>query len=463
MEVTRKDDGPRGALDRGLAFYAEGIALEESLGNLGDGKVPGNEAIDFVLTTVDDAIGAYFAASKELMGALATVSRGGRAHSLLVEQVGFLFGRVDVLQSLVETPLTAKQAAAQRARARLSQPTNKNEVKRTKVAHEVLATEKSYVKSLEALLRHYVVPLSSGENPVLTQEEKRKMFGNIEQILGLAQSFIKALEGALKNWGPWSEMGGVFKTFAMFFKMYIDYTGSFKTGSDQAGELLKNNPRAKQIGEAAMAAGTQPIGSLMIQPIQRLPRYVLLLKELRKRTPDDHADASKLEAALVDIRVVADQVNETLHQNEDTAKILAIQSSLWSTRPGGVPVTLFAPGRHFIREGKLNKVRSIGTLREVRFFLFTDIIMYCTASRLWPNRLHYHNHLEFYGASDGKQAAQALGCRSDTVDLAFKVTSAEKFRVFIAPSLEERNEWMQLINDCAEKKRDLDKRRSLRL
>lgn len=36
----------------------------------------------------------------------------------------------------------------------------------------------------------------------------------------------------------------------------------------------------------------------LIKPVQRLPKYVLIMKEVKKRTPSDHPDYENIEKAL---------------------------------------------------------------------------------------------------------------------------------------------------------------------
>jgi hypothetical protein len=445
-----------------LSQLEQACALEERL-DVAARAASGVSDAD-AIGLASQATDAYMAACAGLMGALPAL--GGRMHALASGAVRLSMERIELLHGLMQhggatehrrLTLTEEERRALRERARLSEPTDSNEGKRTLVAKEIVATETSYVRALSLLQKHFIEPLTADSGPLGAPGDKGAVFGNVEEILGLAQSFKAALEVKMAAWGPLATLGDTFKQFAMFFKIYVMYTNSFREGVKRASELVKNDPYAKAVGDAASRAGCQDVATLMINPIQRLPRYVLLLKELRKRTPDGHPDARLLEGALADVQVVADHVNETLRRHEDNAKILEIQSALWTTKLGGVPVTLLEPGRLFIREGTLFKVRSIGTLRECKVFLFSDILMYCTSSKLWPGRYHYHNHLEYYGASRGDKEAKELGAVN--VGPSFKVTSAQAVRVFICTTEKDCEEWMNLINACASQKRDLDMRR----
>ena len=49
---------------------------------------------------------------------------------------------------------------------------------------------------------------------------------------------------------------------------------------------------------AALGHGSHAIHDLLIQPVQRIPRYRLLLEQLLKSTPGDHPDTKLLKDAL---------------------------------------------------------------------------------------------------------------------------------------------------------------------
>lgn len=63
-------------------------------------------------------------------------------------------------------------------------------------------------------------------------------------------------------------------------------------------------------------------------PIQRIVRYILLLKEVIKYTPSTHPDYQMLQNAKENIKRVADHVNESKMAVENKRKILSIQDSI---------------------------------------------------------------------------------------------------------------------------------------
>lgn len=66
------------------------------------------------------------------------------------------------------------------------------------------------------------------------------------------------------------------------------------------------------------------MGSLLINPIQRIPRYVLLLRELIKYTPPTHPDFPLLQSSLNGIKESADLINERKRVAESNGNILRI-------------------------------------------------------------------------------------------------------------------------------------------
>jgi len=109
------------------------------------------------------------------------------------------------------------------------------------------------------------------------------------------------------------------------------------------------------------------ISSFLIMPIQRIPRYVLLLEDLLKCSPGDHIDNQKLQEALTGIKKVAVEINQKKAAVENFAKLVEIHNKL------DPPIEdLCAAHRHFVKEGVLKEEG-----KEFVFLLFNDIMLKC--------------------------------------------------------------------------------------
>jgi len=63
----------------------------------------------------------------------------------------------------------------------------------------------------------------------------------------------------------------------------------------------------------------------LIAPIQRIPRYNLLLKDLIKSTSDSHPDYQNLKAALALMQEVAGHVNNSMKTSDNFKTLLSIE------------------------------------------------------------------------------------------------------------------------------------------
>jgi len=106
-------------------------------------------------------------------------------------------------------------------------------------------------------------------------------------------------------------------------------------------------------------------------PIQRVPRYMLLLTDLLRFTPENHKDYLLLTNAIEEFKRVADQLNEGRRKAEAISKVFVIYKSLENYSDN-----LIIKGRVFIREGTLIEVSNKGK-QCVYIFLFNNLMLLC--------------------------------------------------------------------------------------
>lgn len=158
--------------------------------------------------------------------------------------------------------------------------------------------------------------------------------------------------------------------------MYTEYVNNH----DSSTTLLKflnssKVPKARQFQrfckncENHREAQGLSLQSFLIMPIQRIPRYELLLKELLQNTGENHYDHKHILEALELVKVTAIHINEAVRLSENRQFISHLQSRFHGNQ------FLVAPHRVFIREGSLlRKTRSIP--KSFTFILFNDLLIY---------------------------------------------------------------------------------------
>ena len=115
--------------------------------------------------------------------------------------------------------------------------------------------------------------------------------------------------------------------------------------------------------------------SLLIMPVQRIPRYRMLFDELLKLTLPSHPDHRNLSRCCAAVATLAHEVNEHVRSKENFVKLLEIKRKF----PAARGPTIVEPRRVFVREGVLQKLCRKGPKKRM-FFLFSDALLYGTIS-----------------------------------------------------------------------------------
>lgn len=272
----------------------------------------------------------------------------------------------------------------------------KSQQKRRHIAQELLMTEDTYVKGLRGLVTAYVRPLQElvgTEREVLTMSQIRTIFSEIEAILLMHDTqLLPQLKQKVNpdNWTQQQTIGDLFgKTFASLLKMYTFYANNYMQALTLYGELSRECEPFIKFAQEVQAEGavTGSVEGYLITPIQRIPRYVMLLHELKKATLPAHPDTPLLSLAVQSIEEVANHVNEQKRDAENRAQVAVISRRLISSTMVRKALQLPAdfelvqPDRQLIKNGNLDDVRGTwlssgnGELKKRTFFLFNDLFI----------------------------------------------------------------------------------------
>ena len=184
---------------------------------------------------------------------------------------------------------------------------------RKTVVQEIYSTEKHYLTVLNVLVQVFLKPLRqiAGTEKWVSAEEVRTVFNGIEVLQGCNNSLLEELEKRVAHWTDLTLIGDVFLTLAPYFKMYTNYISTYSQRIETLNGMLKKpevlswfnvtkkksfyfqkfvicNPffcpfvcLQERYNDEEFSKGRlvkQKIKDLLIQPVQRLPKYALLLK-----------------------------------------------------------------------------------------------------------------------------------------------------------------------------------------
>jgi RhoGEF domain len=127
------------------------------------------------------------------------------------------------------------------------------------------------------------------------------------------------------------KIGDVFIDHADTFLVYTNYVNRF----DSALEVLQRNqanPKFSKFLKQIMQEGNIPLdlGAYLINPVQRLPRYELLLREVVKHTAENHADYKSVNEAQATLKEVNERINQSKRDEEMRSKVRQLHSMMWS-------------------------------------------------------------------------------------------------------------------------------------
>ena len=231
---------------------------------------------------------------------------------------------------------------------------------------------------------------STDTKPIITEEQLSVLSSNINQIAQLNARFLSDIQDRIESWTEETCLGPLFLEFAHFFKIYTWYVSNHDQ-TVMCLQQLEANARWRDFGAEVMKkprVRNLPLSSFLILPIQRIPRYKLLLSELLKHTPVEHPDHDALEKALGLVSNVAAHINDSVRANENRMKVREIQAQF-------IGANFVSPSRRYIRSGMMQK-QCRSSVKTYLFVLFNDLLVYASKVVV-TNKYKVHKEIEIDG------------------------------------------------------------------
>src|SRR3989338_3299035 len=219
------------------------------------------------------------------------------------------------------------------------------------------------------------------------------VFGNIGEVRDLHVAFLNDLIERYKTWSEQSCLGDVLRShFPNFRAVYTSYCEHY----ERASQLLVRDTKKKEINtlcDKVQTSCEQPLPALLIMPVQRLPRYRMLLEDLLRKLEKaygtQHPDYENLQGALKAIGSIADDINTSLR---NAASQKTVENVMKTVK--GSERFLSAPNRKIIADADNIKIIvqvAEASIRGVksgqatityydRAILLTDPIVFCSSA-----------------------------------------------------------------------------------
>eukprot|EP00698_Gefionella_okellyi_P001270 TRINITY_DN1118_c1_g1_i2.p1 TRINITY_DN1118_c1_g1~~TRINITY_DN1118_c1_g1_i2.p1 ORF type:complete len:566 (-),score=105.47 TRINITY_DN1118_c1_g1_i2:112-1809(-) len=197
------------------------------------------------------------------------------------------------------------------------------------------------------------------------------LFSCIESIAELNFSLLNGLESLSSSWDDDQTcLGPLFIEFAPKLTLYSSYVNNFNAAIATLERNRRRGSFAAFVNKTMSQHPNADLPSLLITPVQRIPRYLLLLTDLLKHTWPEHVDHASLQQAVAAVKSAATAVNESGRAAEEDEKMQAVLELF----TGRVP-EIVRDGRTFRHRGLIKRMSSI-TVQKREMLLFSDCLMF---------------------------------------------------------------------------------------
>ena len=236
----------------------------------------------------------------------------------------------------------------------LTESAKKKMATRRSIIREIETTEESYISGLQTIMDVWQPRMvKSGK---FTEAELGMMFKQFPGIIRCHSLFLEQLKARGCDFK--ADISDIFLDFADFFKVSAPYISNYAALIGMlAGKRKGNDESLFTLDDG------REFSSFLITPVQRMPRYILFLRELMKVTPESHPDYRALEGASAKIQNVTMEMDEATKQAGNANEIMELQQMLTK------PVNLLLAGRVILKSVQIDSLKNGGKIYLIPYLI----------------------------------------------------------------------------------------------
>ncbi|XP_072293561.1 rho guanine nucleotide exchange factor 33 isoform X2 [Eucyclogobius newberryi] len=257
--------------------------------------------------------------------------------------------------------------------------TNKNN-KRQRAALELLESERVYVSHLSLLLK---ANISFNGSDALTTKDKRSFPSSLRFLIQQHLELLHTLQERVLKCQWQGIMGDVFMRLTSkesdFLDVYVSYLKELPDCLTVISMVTSGSIKSSLLESDILGDESKPsLYSLLLQPVQRIPEYLLLLQGLLRQTEAEHPDYFLLLVSIQQFRSFTAQFHHLLQHNQELLlhsrkeiKRTSMKQLLKTVESGGVQTnTIGSPypaSSAVLEHAKRNKQRLLEQMQSCRF------------------------------------------------------------------------------------------------
>jgi hypothetical protein len=326
---------------------------------------------------------------------------------------------------------------------------NPEETRRQEKIYELIQTEKQYVADIKNVVELYLEPLQESET--VSKEWTEKVFGNMEELYTLNESFLNELlarqrESYVVDW-----VGDLIQSFSYKLEPYIRFGGQQPLSNSLLGKEKQHNQQLcqfLQLNQNLPRFRKLSLDSFLASPITRLGRYPLLIGDILKYTDEESPDAFYLEVALKKINSVLEKANVLAGDTSNSILMEEFKDKIILSEEHQKMVQLNHDQRRLIRYGELT-LKKLSEV-EVNLFLFDHVLLITKKTDRGYELLKRPIPLELLHAEiDSNAIPQNIALLTPNKKLAFHIVLPSHIGsgyTFLAKTESHANAWVNELN-----------------
>ncbi|ELR22410.1 Ankyrin repeatcontaining protein [Acanthamoeba castellanii str. Neff] len=226
--------------------------------------------------------------------------------------------------------------------------------KRFRKVREIVDNQARYTDNLRKIHLHYWAPPSDAPAAAAAV---RDLFGNLDKILTLAEGMTAALRERVNNLPDHHDqpISDSFVQYIPALSLYSGYFRNYDTATDTLRMLAKQDSftqflqtiNSDEAGAGAGKTSCLHLESFLIMPVQQIPRYILLLEDLKKMTTySKHVELPHTLEALQAMKDLAERINTKKGFSLAIELVAKVQTKLL-----GLYEPLVTNERRYVHEG----------------------------------------------------------------------------------------------------------------
>ncbi|MEE6516544.1 hypothetical protein FKM82_026098, partial [Ascaphus truei] len=232
-------------------------------------------------------------------------------------------------------------------------------------------------------------------------------------------------------------IGDILQKLAPFLKMYGEYVKNFDRAMELVNSWTERSSQFKSIIQEVQreeTCGSLTLQHHMLEPVQRIPRYELLLKDYLLKLPEDSRDRHDAEKSLELIATAAEHSNAAIRKMERMHKLLKVYELL------GGEEDIVSPTNELIKEGHILKLSAKnGTTQDRYLILFNDRLLYCVPKlRLIGQKYGVRARIDV----DGMELKHSS---TPNLTRTFLVSGKQRSLELQARTEDEKKDWIQAV------------------